>query len=197
MTYPKEIIKEIYRSLPDEIVSVVESEEIIEKVSEIARSNNLGGEQKDSLGDEIMMRVIGVTQKVNFTSNIEARLGVTADVAQKIADEVGEKILSNIPSGVLEAQEEYTQVKLKETAPLPPVNISGSREKLINSMDNSPVSPSRSINLISPPAPERKPLDLLPPNLPTAPEKPKEVEVMRHKPAAYPGGVDPYREPTN
>ncbi len=115
MTYPKEIIRKIYQSLPDELKSVVGTQETASINDEIAKAYRLNTKQRLGMGDEVTMRLIGVTTANSFISNLKTRLGISSEIAEKIKADVETKILSKVSVKVLHAQEEYSQSKLKET----------------------------------------------------------------------------------
>ncbi|MBI2065743.1 MAG: hypothetical protein HYT68_01600 [Candidatus Zambryskibacteria bacterium] len=206
MTYSKEIVKKIYRSLPDELKQIVATQETSSINDETAQKYHLKTDQRLQMGDEVTMRLIGLTTENDFVKNIETRLKTTLEISQKIADDVKTKILSKAPEKLLRAQEEYAQTKLKE---LPQQTIASTE-----------ISSAPLFN----PTPTPKILEIAPKNLPivepgeiahdvrsesrsmnqesrteigkedTKIEEP-EIKNTPAKDRGYPEDKDPYREP--
>ena len=114
MTYPKEIIKKVYRSLPSELAQIVGTQETSEINDKIAKTYNLSTEQRLKMGDEVTMRLLGLTPDKSFAENLKVRLKITPEVAQKITEEVKNRILSKVPEKILSAQE-TVRLKLEKT----------------------------------------------------------------------------------
>lgn len=217
MSYSKEIIKEIYRSLPDELKQVAATYETSIINDSIAKNNGLTTQQRLDMGDEVTMRLIGVTPAKKFTSNLESRLKIGADVAKKIASEIESQIVSSVPVNILDTQEEYIQsklAKLKEittSLEIPPEDLpivvphpspkatEGKTGEVVHDVAKQPTTN----NIQS----TTKPALKIPNNLPTDNNVPvfeREAENMKQevseipKPittAHYEPGQDPYREP--
>ncbi len=168
MTYSKEIIKKIYRSLPDELKQIVATEETSAINNNIAKAYNLNSQQRLEMGDEITMRLLGITSKEVFATNLGSRLKIDSEIAQKIANDVKTRILAKIPEKILIAQQEYVQAKITKPAvpEIAPVNL--------------PMVESGEVAHDVPPA--RQGL---------AGSQPK-VSLPDYR---YEGGKDPYREP--
>ena len=115
MLYSREIIKAIYRSLPEELNQVVAAPETAAANDEIARIYNLEKNQRLAMGDEITMRLLGVTTGSSFIPNLQTRLGVTLEIAQKIAGDIQTTVLAKVPEKILAAQENYARTKLTDT----------------------------------------------------------------------------------
>ncbi len=67
------------------------------------------------MGDEVTMRLLGLTSGENFASNISSRLKIDSELAEKIANEIKTKILSRIPENILSEQEKKVKPALNES----------------------------------------------------------------------------------
>lgn len=198
MNYPKEIFKDIYRSLPEELKNIVATPEISNINDEIAQKHKLNDEQRLSLGDEITMRLMGITTRNAFPENLKNRLQIKDEEILTILEDINSKILSKISEKVSIAQEEYSQTKIKNnlsdmtntpnqeeptettSIEIPPANLPMIEPGEV-SHDTKPQ--------MTPPVVETKPTISQPAQKPSAPVPPKPVNIH------YPTGQDPYREP--
>jgi hypothetical protein len=214
MAYSKQTIKELYRSLPDELKSIVATQEISSINDDIAKAYGLNTKQRLELGDEITMRLIGVTTGKNFASNLETRLGITPEITKKLEMEIENKIFSKIPNNILSSQEEYAQSKLKESSAYTTVNIPKIAPEMHPMVEKGEIAhdvplPEERGEHTEPkeaPAPANLPTEELrsAPSIP-APEvrsitppspEPKQEEKAPEPPkSSYAPGQDPYREP--
>lgn len=201
MNYPKEKIKEIYRSLPENLSDLIDSDETLVSISQIAQENKLNPDQTNALGNEITMRIIGVTTKENFESEIQNKIIVDELQAKKLAFSIEQNILSKVSQEALEEQERLAQEKLmsvplkEETLKSIPDQKPETQEiaprVIVEAGENKP-----SVNLIQPPV-VQAPIELKPKEPTNIVEsKLREVVAVPKQTSSYPDGVDPYREPT-
>lgn len=190
-----EQIKKIYRGLPDEMKDFVGSEEVSVIDDGIAKTYSLQIEQRRNLGDEVTLRLLGVTKGEELLGNIQTRLNISADVAAQISKDIDSKILSKIPANVLKAHDEYVQAgKLDISSPATTQSIEIPAEGL------PMVEPGEAAHDTTPeekawmqgfkPEPRGAATFVAPTIAVKAEEKPAPAAV-----GAYPGGKDPYREP--
>lgn len=209
MDYPKEIIRKIYQSLPDELQVVVATPETVAFNDSISKNNSLNKEQRLALGDEVTMRLLGITKKESFKENLKNRLQINEELVTKILNEINSNILSKIPEKVLTAQEEYAQAKLKEWLANPQIT----EQKVSENQDLESFPPTKTTELEVPPAnlPMIEPGEVAHDTAPKALEvgskekgvgegntevrgKEQEVGNTNTNQNAY-SGQDPYREP--
>ena len=185
MIYPKEIIKKIYRTLPDEINQVIATDETGAAIDEVTKKYNLSSEQRLSLGDEVTLTLLGITPLILFSSNIQNRLKIEKDVATNIENEISRDIFSKIDSEVFKLQEERA------------LTILNTKEPVINLTDHLEINPPEEEILLT--APKTETLIPVPSYTQTTTTTPEEnlPAVIEPKKFGYGGGVDPYREPTN
>ena len=181
MIYPKEIIKKIYRTLPDEINQVIATDETGATIDGVAKKYNLSSEQRFILGDETTLTFLGITPRNLFISNIQDRLKVEKDLATNIENDISRDIFSKIDPGVFKLQEEKA------------ITILNNREHATNLSDHLEIDPSEEEILIA--APKSEALISVPSYTQTQLEPSKEI--LEPKKFGYGGGIDPYREPTN
>jgi len=112
MLYSKETVRKIYRLLPQELMAVVATTQTSATNDQIALTFQLDQSQRLELGDEITMRLIGLTQSNNFSLNIACRLKISAEIADRIVLEVNNKIISKVPINILELQEKSASKEL-------------------------------------------------------------------------------------
>lgn len=200
MDYPKEIIRKIYQSLPDELQVVVATPETVAFNDSISKNNSLNKEQRLALGDEITMRLLGITKKESFKENLKNRLQINEELVSKILNEINSNILSKIPEKTFVVQEEYAQTKLKEWLANPQIT----EQKVPENHDLESLPPTKTTELEVPPAnlPMVEPGETVHDTAPVAPivESPKvesqKVEIPKTPiQTGYVSGKDPYREP--
>ena len=197
MDYPKEIIKKIYRNLPDELRAIVATPETAIINDTLAKENKLNREKRLALGDEITMRLLGVTTKDNFKESLKHRLQINDEVVEIILGAINSNMLSKIPEKTLKAQEEYAQEKLKT------ISLGPKEEIPTETPDLESLPPTKSSELEIPPAnlPMIEPGETAHDPKPfTFSERTESVaKTATPNPQAKPvlgySGKDPYREP--
>lgn len=130
MSYPQSIIKRIYHNAPDIIADLIASEEMGRETGIISQKYHLQPNQKNLLGNELTLRLIGVTSGERFIQKIEIELKIDAEIAKQIASAVTDQILSKIPKDILTKQEEQAQLMLEEVSKLNEVETIRQKDKL-------------------------------------------------------------------
>lgn len=202
MIYPKDKIKEVYRSVPETLTDIIESNDFLNSLSSISKENGLNLDQQNALGNELVMQIIGLIKKEDLTTELQSKLLVDETLSKKITSDLESLILSKIPEDELGAQQKTAQEILshpstsEETLKSIPEQKPETQEiaprVVVEVTQNKP-----SINLVQAPV-VVKPLDLLPikpANI--IEEKLNQVVATPKQVTAYSGGLDPYREPTN
>ena len=176
MSLSRENIKKIYKSLPEELNRVVATQETFAINDEVAKMYNLDKQQRLELGDEVTMRLLGLSSENDFVKNLETRLKTSPEISQKIADDVKSKILSKIPEKILRDQENRVNIQAVKLSNIPeilPTNL-------------PMVEKGEVVHEVPHESPARQ--DLAGSGL----EKPKMASVPDYR---YEKGKDPYREP--
>lgn len=97
MNYPSdEQIIERYKQLPGDLRKAVFSVDMAGAINDIGVRYKLAIDKIGALANETGMVMLGVTKPKDFAPNLRRRLGVDADVAQKIALEVNSRIFLNV-----------------------------------------------------------------------------------------------------
>ena len=148
MSYPQSVIKNIYLNTPDIIADLIASEEMLKEIEIISQQYHLQPDQRNLLGNEITLGLIGVISRDKFAHNIENELKISGEIAKQIASAVDSRIISKIPRDVLAKQEELSQVKLKMISEVDEV------EKILEPIQNK----SEELEKVS--VPEVPPVDL-------------------------------------
>jgi hypothetical protein len=92
----KQKIQEQIDLLPKDSQQAIASFDWIKESQNIAKTYNLFDEEVDDLIIEIGLLISGVSYPDEFTTNIEDEVGTTREDAEKISNEVLEKILKPI-----------------------------------------------------------------------------------------------------
>lgn len=127
-------IKEKYDVLPDDIKQAISNVDFGEKISEIAKKNNLLIDQADSLYTEVFLATLGVEPIADFSKNISENIGISTAVANAIAQDVNGRIFLPIRESLQKIQvpEEETEV---------PVN--SERESILHDIEHPQPTPER------------------------------------------------------
>jgi hypothetical protein len=104
----KETIKEELIKTPAEAQEAITTSNWENISQEIATKYELNEEETNILQGEIGLAVLGITRIDEFTDNIEANIVTTKNNAQKITDEIFEKIFTPIANKISE------QIKTKD-----------------------------------------------------------------------------------
>lgn len=193
MNTNKQIIKSTYLHSKQEIKDLIASDDLLKFINEASDSNKLTNEQKNSLGDEIVQRLISITNKETFPNKISNRLGIGTDVTSAISEKVEDYLVSKFSSDLLSEQQKIAEaimsgqeatlqsipeIKTEQTTLAPtmiaekqndlPMVVTGEKP-----FDSTQVRPKTALSFE-----ERK---RLVPNIPD-------------NKVHYEGGVDPYRE---
>ncbi len=92
----KNIIKEEIVKLPKDTRAAIEAVDWASKVEEIGKKYLLNESETNDLQVETMLVMFGIDYADSYTTNIENKVGTTKDDAEKIAQEIYEKVFSPI-----------------------------------------------------------------------------------------------------
>ena len=155
------------KKLPLGIVNAINSVPWMEKVRSIAKTNNLDKNQEELFVTETTIVVFGIESPTKYPINLAENVGLSDDIVIKISKEVDEQIITPIMKAVTE------KVSVTTT---PPANLP-MVEKGEVAHDVAPATSevgSKKQEVSS---------------------KPEQAKVSLPD-YRYPGGQDPYREPT-
>jgi len=95
-TYTSDDLKTIYRSLPENLQSIILSQETSEKYDALATKFSLTEEQRKTLSNQSGLLLMGVTQPQKFVSALINGLGVEREQALLIAQELNRDIFNSV-----------------------------------------------------------------------------------------------------
>lgn len=98
-----QIIKRELAKLPEEHRRAIESLSWESITAEVGKIHLLTNEEITALQTEVLIGLIGLTYPATFVTDIEDNVGTTKEEANKIANELGEKIFYPVILGVEEA----------------------------------------------------------------------------------------------
>ncbi len=182
----KEFIKKIYVFSPDVIQDAIVSDELTKKITELGSENGLSGAQKNLLGNEITLRLIGITKKDSFVKKLVDELKINEQVSSAIFDSFEKFIYSLVPEKVLIAQEEYVQSKINDAEP----SLQSVSEIKTEQIALAPTVIADKHNDLPMVVAGERPKTAL-----TFEERKKLVPNIPDNKVHYEGGKDPYREP--
>ena len=166
---PEEVLKR-FRELPDDLQEAIFSAETADVIQALGKKYKLTIDKIGELADEVGYLMLGFINPKDFLSAIQKRLAVDFDVARAITEDLNVQIFGKIRESLKHArmQEENYVVPLPPPPPPP-----------------TPVTPQE-----KPATPFESKLE------DKVFSAQKELSEAREK-KLYPGGEDPYREPTN
>lgn len=182
----KETIKSFYISAPDVIKDAISSDQLMVKIEELSSSNKLNENQRNILGKEMTLRILGITKKSNLAAKIANELKIDQSVGTVIANSFEEFILTLVPEKVSRTQQEYVQSKLSG----PESSLQSIPEiKTEQNILAKTVITEKQNDLPMVMTGERPKTEL------TFEERKKLVPNIPSNTVHYEGGKDPYREP--
>lgn len=125
----KELIKENYKNLPEDLQESVANPALINKLQEIAKAYRLNKGQIDVLKNETYFVLLGLANISEFENNLEENLEIEEERILDIADDVYEKVFQPVEITLL-AIEEIVEESKKESGKERGVeeNIGGTKE---------------------------------------------------------------------
>ena len=158
-----------------------------EPLQDIARKNSLSSDQLSSLENEVLFVLVGLDLRDNLAQNIRDSVGVEPALAEAMAHEVGERILSKIEAYLPSA--ETPSAEAQGTVPTNLPTGPGPNVTFNEPVKNEPVSGVAPLELPSAPVE------------PTTATKTPDMVIIRPVEPKLAGpiylpGKDPYREPT-
>lgn len=193
MNTNKQIIKATYLASKQEIKDLIASDDLLKFINDTSDSNKLTNEQKNSLGDEIVQRLISITNKETFPVKISNRLSIETNVASVISEKVEGYLVSKLSSNLFSEQQKIAEaimsgqgatlqsipeIKTEQTTLAPTVIAERQNDLPMVVKGERPFDSAQS-----------KPKTAL-----TFEERKKLVPNIPDNKVHYEGGVDPYRE---
>jgi len=193
MDYTQEEILKKYQSLPEDIQEAIFSMDTANIIQKIAKENSLNVEKMGTLADETGLLMLGITKPSEFISNLASRLSINNETAKKVGQAINTQIFAKIRESLKKLHEEPVQ---KEKPAQSPKNIETSKEDEPTFKFPQIIKPHPSFgaekNIV-----QEKTKDQIIRSKPQTTEKPAESPKPKPQPKPrYPGGIDPYREPT-
>ena len=195
-------IQERLNSLPLELQQAIDSADVTEKITAIAKKNNLLIDQSESLYTEIFLAMLGVTPLADLSKNVMRNVNVPLSTAVSIDKDVNDQIF-------LPIREALQKIQTPQEENQDQGDVSGvDREQILNEVENPAPTPERKVAPIIDPALEiaaKSATDSFVADKlanPTAPASPEPtfakatptIDTPKPQPAY---SADPYREPLN
>ncbi len=202
MEYSKEIVREIYKAAPEEILDVLTSDETIEKISILAKKYSLSTEQGFILSYEITLYMIGLIPDSSFEVELKNSLNLTDSTEKSLKASIEQDIISKVSKDTLDSQRKLAQEKVSS----PSIDIDNESKDLeippeiLPMVEEGETAHDTLPESAEPKKPEieAKTENSIPNNIENRIEENKTEAAPQETPkpkSAYPGGVDPYREP--
>ncbi len=201
MNTNKQIIKATYLASKQEIKDLIASDDLLKFINDTSDSNKLTNEQKNSLGDEIVQRLISITNKETFPVKISNRLSIETNVASVISEKVEGYLVSKLSSNLFSEQQKIAEaimsgqgatlqsipeIRTEETSLVPTVVVEKQGDLPMVVKGERPFDSAQGKPFDSA---QGKPKTAL-----TFEERKKLVPNIPDNKVHYEGGVDPYRE---
>lgn len=117
----KKSLAKRYKELPPILQEAISSADLPHTIQSIALKNTLHIDQAGALETEITLVLMGLENYSTFTSNLQKELGISTEIALKIATEVNEAIFKKVKSYLVGATP--IEEKLDEGTPLVEVRV--------------------------------------------------------------------------
>jgi hypothetical protein len=207
-----DIIEEYFSKLPDVVQDCVTSKEWQRRIAEIVTKYSLNSKQVANLQYEIIFVVLGIEPEQDLSENIKNEVGVSGLLAEQLAEDVKERLLSwvdriyntNEQTTENKKEKESVDVEIPEIRPeITPMTESGEIAHDVPHQEitqNEPTGETPSQNQQPTPEPVQRPIPV--PRFTGTPEEKEEVKPI--EPTKLPEQapqpdknytVDPYREP--
>lgn len=224
MNESEKLIKEQFESLPKNVQDVLSSTPWRESARKIGVNKSLTEEQIKSFETETLLILYGFVSPENYLQNLIDSVEVTEEIAEKLADSVGEEIISVIEKKIEEGDKEPQMVVINkpndvfagrkevgEVGEQPTTNnLQQTAAQKINQLATSHLSHETALAFspVEIESPYSK-AELKPITIPSLPDsKPNTATTISNIGSAvespipqtenkikYPGNKDPYREP--
>lgn len=123
MNYTKEQLKQIFKSLPEDLQDAITSVESAQILSEIGKKFKLHLDQQSFLGDETGYVLLGVSDPMEFVSSLSIKLGIDRNTASQIVSEINEKIFVKIKESLRQIHSGVRPSVVIDTKPVTSSNI--------------------------------------------------------------------------
>lgn len=98
----QQILKTQWSVLPQDIRSLISSDDLEKKVEWAGRKYNLTSEQISSLQNETLVVLMGLVHLMDFSANVERELGLPKEQARLVAQEIGTQVFADVKSSLRE-----------------------------------------------------------------------------------------------
>jgi hypothetical protein len=136
MRFPLDILQKQHELLPEDVKEAISSTEVTEKLSEIAKKNNLLIDESGILEEETSYVMLGLTHPNDFAKKIRERLGVDQETANNLVNEVNSGVFLPIRESLMKLHEKE-EVSIETTKSN---NLTPSKEQVLNEIENPVVN---------------------------------------------------------
>jgi hypothetical protein len=107
-------IAEAYTKLPPDVQEFFSNMKWMDTLQEISQAHDLSTSQKETLGTETTLLLLGVISKENYIDILFDELGVSDDLLERITAEINESIIEPISDSLNKAYEDNTKSLVEE-----------------------------------------------------------------------------------
>ncbi len=116
-----EDIKKAYASLPEDLIEAGSSVQTTEALRDIGKKYGLMMDQAGEMASEAGSVILGLTPVQEFVPNLQERLGVSKDIATKIAEDISAQVFSKVRESMKKIHSTHggdqALLEVKENAP--------------------------------------------------------------------------------
>ncbi len=113
---PQDIFEGEFDALPDNIKQVLSAPETVDALEGLGKKFNIHLDQLDDLFEEVGLVLLGISRPVNFTENLQKKLGLPREQINAIAQEINIKIFQPIRESLKEVHGDKEGELSKELA---------------------------------------------------------------------------------
>lgn len=111
-------IEDRLAELPDDVQEAIASANFDEQIQDIATKHQLHIDQASTLGDEILLVMLGFSNPAAFATTLADKLNITPQIAEAITEEATNQLFMPIRQSM--------QTFLEKKAQIPPASTAGS-----------------------------------------------------------------------
>jgi len=123
MNHTKEQLFELYGKVPEDIQSIIRDENLGPAIQVIGKDHGITPAQALDVEDVVLHTLLGIKPAHSFAKQIQEKLNISEDVAQKIAKDIDENIFSPVKESLNKIQgteKPERAIKIPITPPVHP-----------------------------------------------------------------------------
>ncbi|HEY4515449.1 MAG TPA: hypothetical protein VJJ22_04850 [Candidatus Paceibacterota bacterium] len=119
-TYTQQELEKKYASLPKKLQDLIYSEDIDTRLYQLAEENGIAEDGRFFFIDLIQLVLVGISPRKDLPKTLETNLGITPTIADKLAKDTEQKILTAVSAELNQIQEKQSVVDLRPVVPVVP-----------------------------------------------------------------------------